>query len=79
MNEIRLRLHQAEAGLTYSLERFGDKLSAEQGYDNIDGIEAVRLYLIRTYHWTPSYVKSMAAEDMRFVLNVEMKGFTFRD
>ncbi len=79
LNEIRKRLHHTEADLTYGLERFGDKLAVQEGYAGLDGLEAVRLYLIRTHHWTPAYVRSMTPEDMRFVLTVEMKGFTYRD
>ena len=73
-NASRQRLHQANGDLNYLLERFGDKLAKDKGYGNdIDGIEAVWLYLIKTYHWTPAYVKSMNPEDIRFVLSQEMK------
>lgn len=74
LNEARYRLHTVQGELAYHLELFGDELAAKHGYA-VNGIEAVWLYLIRTHHWTPAYVKSMSTEDMRFVLSVEMHGF----
>lgn len=79
LNDARKRIRDAEAGLAYILDRFGDHLAEQHQYDGIDGMEAIWLYLIRTYHWTPAYVKSMNGEDIRLVLNVEMKGFTVQD
>jgi hypothetical protein len=79
LNTARQKLHQASANLDYVLERFGDTLAKKEGYESIDGIEAIWLYLIRTYHWTPAYVKSMKGEDIRLVLSVEMRGFTVKD
>lgn len=76
MLDARRRVIQAEADLAYVLTRFGDKLSEDEGYSDVNGMEAVWLYLIRTHHWTPATVRAMTPEDMRFVLEVEMQGFT---
>jgi len=76
INEARERFHDANGKLNYFLELFGDKLAKDQGYKDVDGFEAIYLYLIKTYNWTPAYVKSMNLDDVRFVLSKEMSGFT---
>ena len=79
MLDARRNLIRAEADLAYILKRFGDKLAEQEGFRDVNGMEAVWLYLIRTYHWTPATVRAMTPEDMRFVLEVEMQGFTVTD
>lgn len=70
-------LRMAEAHLSYSLDVFGDKLVSENlAPADLDGIEAVNYYLVRKFNWTPSQVRGMSAEDKRFALTEEMKGFT---
>jgi hypothetical protein len=76
LNEARRCIHEAQGQLNYHLECFGDVLAKRQGYKDIDGMEAIWLYLIKTYSWTPAYVKSMNLEDIRFVLSQEMVGYT---
>ena len=78
-NEIRRRLHATSGEMNYILERFGDKLAKDKRYKDLDGMEAIWLYLIQTYHWTPAYVKSMNTDDIRLVLTQEMQGFTVTD
>lgn len=72
LNEARYRLHKTRGALAYHLELFGDHLQEKEGY-SFGGIEAIMLYLIRKYAWTPQYVKSMSSDDMRFVLDVELR------
>jgi len=79
LNDARRRTHATTGNLNYILERFGDKLAKDRGYKDLDGMEAIWLYLITNYHWTPAYVKSMNTDDIRLVLSQEMKGFTFSD
>ena len=74
-NEVRRRIHAATGELNYHLECFGDQLAKTSGYKDVDGMEAIWLYLIRTYHWTPAYVKGMNPADIRLVLSHEMEGF----
>ena len=76
MNEARHRLHATTGELNYHLECFGDQLAKKSGYKAVDGMDAIWLYLIKTYHWTPAYVRGMNPEDIRFVLSQEMEGFT---
>jgi hypothetical protein len=75
-NATRQSLHNAEAGLDYCLEVFGDELAKRHSYDGIDGIEAARLYLLLKHHWLPRDVMSMSTTELRFALHVEMQGWT---
>lgn len=70
------RLHEANAGLNYSLELFGHNLAKRQGYKDIDGMEAIYLYLINKHHWLPREVRSMTPDDLRLALHQEMQGWT---
>ncbi|EFW80843.1 hypothetical protein [Pseudomonas savastanoi] len=70
-------LHTALGDLAYSLAVFGDTLTKREKYKSPDltGIEAVHYYLIQKYSWTPSQVRGMSFEDIRFVLTEEMNGY----
>jgi hypothetical protein len=74
--EISRRLHQARGEQAYHLDVFGDTLAQREGYKDIDGMEAVYLYLIRTHHWLPRDVRSMSQDDLLLALHVEMQGWT---
>lgn len=75
--ETRKRLHDAEAGLAYSLDVFGDHLAKQQSYKaGLDGLDAVRYYLMQKHHWLPREVRSMSPEDLRFALSEELAGWT---
>lgn len=71
------RLHAAQGQLAYSLELFGDKIAAREKYrSGLEGMEAVHFYLVHKFGWPPAQVRGMTAEDIRFVLQEEMHGFT---
>jgi hypothetical protein len=72
--EVRYRLHASTAELNYCLECFGNKLATDLGYKGVDGMDAIWLYLIKTYQWTPTYVKAMNPEDIHMVLSQEYCG-----
>lgn len=75
--QVRWNLHRAIADLNYTLECFGDHLGREQGYPpNIDGFEAIYLYLCEKHHWPISQCRLMEKEDIRLALSQEMKGWT---
>lgn len=74
--ESRKRLHEAQGNLAYLLEVFGDTLAQREGYRDIDGMQAIHLYLMHKHHWLPRDVQSMSAEDLRLALHVEMQGWT---
>ena len=74
--QILRRLEEAKGQMNYHLHVFGDHLAQREGYKEHSGIEAVQFYLCKTYGWLPSVVKAMSFEDMRFMLEEEMKGWT---
>ncbi len=77
MNSVRWEFHQAQGGLNYCLEVFGDSLRTTHGWKNeLDGLEAIRYYLMTKHHWTPAVLRAMSLEDLRFALTEEMQGWT---
>lgn len=74
--EVVRRLHAAQGDAAYLLDVFGDYLAQKEGYKSLQGIDAVYLYLVRTYHWKPAEVRGMSYEDIRFALSVELEGWT---
>lgn len=69
------RLHQVNGNLNYLLEVFGFELAEKQGWKDIDGMEAIWLYVINKHHWLPRDVRSMTPDDLRLVLHQEMQGW----
>ena len=74
--DSRKRLHTAQGNLAYLLEVFGDTLAQREGYTDIDGMEAIHLFLIQKHHWLPRDVRGMSQEDLRLALHTEMQGWT---
>lgn len=70
------RLHTAKGDMAYLLEVFGHTLAQREGYKDIDGMEAIYLYLIHKHHWLPRDVRSMSAEDLQLALHQELQGWT---
>jgi len=76
-NSTRQQLRQAEGNLAYVLEVFGDTLAKQQAYkSDLDGLDAVRYYLMQKHHWLPREVNSMSYADLRFALIEELAGWT---
>lgn len=75
-NETRQRLHRARGEMDYHLEVFGDALAQQQGYKDLDGMEALRYYLMLKHGWLPRDVLSMSSDDVRFALHQELQGWT---
>ncbi|MGF6695196.1 hypothetical protein M2318_005297 [Metapseudomonas resinovorans] len=75
--QVLKELHAAQGDLAYSLELFGDKIAKREKYKSgLEGMEAVHFYLVHKFGWPLSQVRGMSFEDMRFVLQEEMHGFT---
>lgn len=74
--EISKRLHSTEGDLAYLLDVFGDHLAQREGYQSVDGMDAIHLYLVHKFNWQPAQVRAMSASDLRFVLLEEMHGWT---
>ena len=68
--------HATQGSLNYLLEVFGHELAKRQNYTDIDGMEAIWLYLINKHHWLPRDVRSMAPADLQLALHEEMQGWT---
>lgn len=73
--EVTKRLRAVEGDLAYLLDVFGDTLAAREGYKEVDGMDAVHFYIIHKFNWPPARVRSMSADDLRFVLLEEMSGW----
>lgn len=69
-------LAHTEADLHYFLCVFGDELAKRYGYKAVDGLDAVHFHLCVTHHWTPAAVRSMTSQDLQFLLQEEMHGWT---
>lgn len=74
--ETLQRMHAAKSNLNYLLEVFGDDLARREGYRDINGIEAIHLYLVNKHHWLPRDVRAMSYDDLQFALHTEMQGWT---
>lgn len=70
------RLHEANGNLAYSLTVFGFELAKRHGYKNIDGMDAIYLYLINKHHWLPRDVRAMSQQDLELALHEEMQDWT---
>lgn len=73
--EVLKKLKDAEAGLSYSLHVYGDHIAKREKYRSIDGIEAIRFFLMQRHNWLPSVVRSLSDEDLQFCLTEEMNGW----
>jgi hypothetical protein len=76
-NTIRRALHEAQGALAYSLEAFGDEIAKREGYKEHEGMDAIYFYLVRKYNWPPAQVRAMNSDDLRFLLEEEMSGWTW--
>jgi hypothetical protein len=76
MYESTRRLREAEGGMAFHLDVFGDHVAKREGYKATSGREALWLYVIQKHHWLPRDVRSMTDEDFRLVLGEEMHGWT---
>ena len=70
------KLHAATGQLNYGLAVFGDHIAKREGYKEVDGLDAIHLYLVQKHHWLPRDVRSMSPDDLRFVLSEELAGWT---
>ena len=73
LGEIRKGLHEAQAGLNWAFEEFGNYLAKREGYKNLDGIDAIHCYTIQKFSSLPRDVRSMTYDDLRFVLSQQIE------
>lgn len=65
-----------EGELAYGLAVFGDELAKRHGYKVHQDIDAVHFYIVQKFSWPLSQVRGMSFEDLRFLLEEEMHGWT---
>lgn len=76
---IATKLHTAMAMQRVHLEIFGDELAQQEGYKSHTGIDAVHWYLINHYRWLPSVVRALNIDDLTFLMQEKMHGWTVPD
>lgn len=59
-----------------SLHLFGDHLAERENYRDLDGLDALRFYLMQKHGWKPSEIHAMSYADLAFALHQEMRGWT---
>lgn len=73
---ILKQLSDAEGGMQYHLRVFGDFIARREGYVSHRDIDAVHYYLCTKFNWTPATVRAMSFQDIGFLLEEEMRGWT---
>lgn len=76
MADIRAQIHYSSGALHFTLEMFGDHIARREGYKAHDGLDAVRFYIINKHGWLPRDVIAMNLDELRFLLEEEMHGWT---
>lgn len=69
----RKQQYLRQAIADYHLELFGDYLAERNKYKNLLGYDALRYYLCVKHNYTPAQTQQMAASELRFLLNEEMR------
>ena len=65
------KLMHAEADLKYALSRRGTQLAEQEGYKDLDGLDAIRYYLMQKHNWLPAQVKALNFDDLYFAMSQE--------
>jgi hypothetical protein len=74
--EVMSKLRALDGELAFSIDCFGDRIAQREKYKSHRGLDAVHFYLLGKHHWLPSQVRSLSWEDLRFLLEEEMAGWT---
>lgn len=74
--EVSHRLHRATGDMAHHVDLFGDTLAERHGYKSLNGMDAIHYYLVQKHNWFPAQVRSLCTEDLRFLLEEEMAGWT---
>ncbi|WP_110693317.1 hypothetical protein [Salinicola halophyticus] len=76
--QLEQKIYETEADQRYVLARFGDHIAKREEYRSRDlnGIHALRFYLMQKHHWTPATVLAMSDDHIRFALIEEREGWT---
>jgi hypothetical protein len=68
--------HLSGGELAYYLAVFGDFIAKREGYKEHEELDAIYFYLVQKYSWPISQVRGMSLEDIRFLLEEEMHGWS---
>ena len=74
--ETTARLRHVEGAGAFHLDCFGDYLAKREKYKSHEGIAAVHFYLVQKYRWLPAQVRALNWDDLHFLLQEEMQGWT---
>jgi hypothetical protein len=58
------------------LTAMGNRLAEREGFRSARGMDAIRLYLMRRFNWTPAQILQMGAPDLELVLREELEAST---
>ncbi|MDI9239878.1 hypothetical protein QLQ15_13280 [Lysobacter sp. LF1] len=73
----RIYEHAYNTERLFIVEVFGDTLSEREGWNNeLEGLEAVRFYLMQKHQWLPSHVRAMSADELMFAITEETASWT---
>lgn len=62
----RKKMRKYEFDLYDRLVMFGDYIAKDQRYEMVEGLEAVRFYVMERHHWLPRDVLNMSLEELDF-------------
>lgn len=76
MAEAIIARHRAEGMLCAHLEFFGYDLAKREKYSEHVGLDAIHFYVATKFSRPLAEVRAMKLEDLRFLLEEDMKGWT---
>lgn len=71
--ELICKSHRISGRLNAFLEAFGDSLAEREGYKSHEGLDAIHYYLALKFCWSPTRVRALSFEDLRWLLAEEME------
>lgn len=77
--EIAKSEARLESVIVEKLHEIGHTIASLKNYKNVDGVDAIRYYLMEKHHWLPSQVKAMSFEDLDFCILEENFKFFYGD
>ncbi len=73
LDESTRSLLHAEADLIAHLHRCGNEIAKKHKYRGLEGLEAVRYFLMQKHNWTPAQVRSLNYDDLRFAMSQDAR------
>jgi hypothetical protein len=76
LQQATRRLREVEGQQAFYLDLFGDFIAQQEGYKSHKGVDALHYYLVQKHHWLPRDVRSLSWDDLHFLFDEEMSGWT---